>query len=180
MPTAAPLSPPGYLGYASGFSLSCMVFFLISVSTAPSRTAPFFAWFRSPKPGRLTWCPPLPLASPPTLPGHLQEVPDPLPSPRPRGERHGQPQLHGSQRRGALGRLHGAAAPRAGRLHPQLLHPQLPGKGFWGLRRGGPGPGASCPCPALSHPPPRRQPTPSPSWPSPSCATPRCCPSTRS
>lgn len=33
VPTGCSLSSPGYLGYASGFSLSCMGFFLISVST---------------------------------------------------------------------------------------------------------------------------------------------------
>lgn len=32
-PTGHSPPSPGYLGYASGFSLSCMVFFLISVST---------------------------------------------------------------------------------------------------------------------------------------------------
>lgn len=122
-----------------------------------------------------------PSPPPPTLPGHLQEVSYPLPSPRARGEWHGRPQLHGSQRQRALGRLRGPAAPRAGRLHPQLLHPQLPGRAS-GAAAGGARPGAGCPCPALSLPPapPRRRPTPSPSWPSPSCATPRCCPSTRS
>lgn len=82
MPTAAPLSPPGYLGYASGFSLSCMVFFLISVSTAPSRTAPFFTWFCSPKPRRLTWCPPpfpLLLPQPSQVIYKKFQIPCPLP-----------------------------------------------------------------------------------------------------
>lgn len=57
LPTPTSHSPPspGYLGYASGFSLSCMVFFLISVSTHWHMPVPWGAEHPSRRGVRLGW-----------------------------------------------------------------------------------------------------------------------------
>lgn len=82
----SPPPPTGYLGYSSGFSLSCMVFFLIAVSRPPRQSGGEAGWGGSasspyPAPGASQAAPPGPEASPShPLPGHLQKVPRALPT----------------------------------------------------------------------------------------------------
>ncbi|KAI6077151.1 Sodium-coupled neutral amino acid transporter 3 [Aix galericulata] len=142
----------GYLGYASGFSLSCMVFFLISVSTAPSPTAPFFAWFCSPKPRRLTWCPPTSLLPQPSQVIYKKfQIPCPLPDQGGNG-------TAGLNYTAASSGGHwddsmGPQPPEPGACTPSFftLNSQV---GFWGLRRGGSRPRGELPVPCAQPPAP--------------------------
>lgn len=99
----------GYLGYTSGLSLLCMVFFLIVVSR--TRRAP-------PPPWSLHLNRPFLLCHP----GDHQEVPDPVSSASGRSfERH----LEGSERHPLPAERHRLQRER---LHAKILRLQLPGE----------------------------------------------------
>ena len=151
----------GYLGYSSGFSLSCMMFFLIAVSHPPpgfregaglsgqpgsggqlqtsGSARGFTVTSQDPCLALMPSSSPCPLST--THLGHLQKVPRALPAVPQCDQRDKQRQPHGDRQR--RGRAAGQDGGR-GILHPKLLHAKhsgcsRPGEGqqAWGECRPG-------------------------------------------